>query len=253
AYLSILYLKLPEAFCIALRGKVVLYHNTATDLKHHEFIRYKPQRDGSKEGPVITTIGFLKEAPHVKVHGFNIYHKRRLILPYLPVICASNNKGRGVVGVLEADFIQPTHSKQDFEKTNVYQKLVTRLKEMTVEYWDTHCELLGYTAPRKAQPSSAFGSCSKQGSNGKRKLPEQPDPPEGSPSIRTSEAYNAQIQKKTLLLQENSKLKQQCLNHEMSEKELSLKLMKLQAELKEAEQEYASLLRVCSSGDGVHS
>jgi len=29
---------------------------------------------------VITSIGFLKEAPHVGFHGFNVYHKNRLIL-----------------------------------------------------------------------------------------------------------------------------------------------------------------------------
>lgn len=40
-----------------------------------------------------------------------------------------------MVGVLEANFIQPTHNKQDFEKTPVFQKLETRLKDMTLEYW----------------------------------------------------------------------------------------------------------------------
>lgn len=29
---------------------------------------------------VVTTIGFLKEAPDVNIHGFNVYHKNRLIL-----------------------------------------------------------------------------------------------------------------------------------------------------------------------------
>ena len=32
------------------------------------------------QGQVITTIGFLKEAPNVYHHGFNLYHKNRLIL-----------------------------------------------------------------------------------------------------------------------------------------------------------------------------
>lgn len=32
------------------------------------------------QGELLTTIGFLKEAPQVTVHGFNIYHKNRLIL-----------------------------------------------------------------------------------------------------------------------------------------------------------------------------
>lgn len=32
------------------------------------------------QGEVTTTIGFLKEAPHVNIHGFCVYHKNRLIL-----------------------------------------------------------------------------------------------------------------------------------------------------------------------------
>ena len=30
--------------------------------------------------PVLTTIGFLKDAPLVNIHGFNVYHHNRLIL-----------------------------------------------------------------------------------------------------------------------------------------------------------------------------
>lgn len=41
----------------------------------------------------------------------------------------------GIAGVLEANFIEPTHNKQEFEKTPIFQKLETRLKEMTLEYW----------------------------------------------------------------------------------------------------------------------
>ncbi|KVH98226.1 Histidine kinase-like ATPase, ATP-binding domain-containing protein, partial [Cynara cardunculus var. scolymus] len=153
AYLSVLYLKLPDTFCIVLRGKVVLYYNIATDLKIPEFILYKPNSSGCVEGSVVTTIGFLKEAPDVNIHGFNIYHKGRLILPFLPVVNMASSRGRGVVGVLEANFIEPTHSKQDFEKTNVFQKLVARLKDMTFE--DCHCGLIGYQIPKKARPPLA--------------------------------------------------------------------------------------------------
>lgn len=32
------------------------------------------------QAAVVTTIGFLKDAPRVNCHGFNIYHKNRLIL-----------------------------------------------------------------------------------------------------------------------------------------------------------------------------
>ena len=40
-----------------------------------------------------------------------------------------------LVGVLEANFIEPTHNKQDFEKTSLFQRLEDRLKQMTMEYW----------------------------------------------------------------------------------------------------------------------
>ncbi|KAI3807026.1 hypothetical protein L1987_22946 [Smallanthus sonchifolius] len=125
-------------------------------------------------------------------------------------------------GVLEADSMEPTHSKQDFEKTNVYQKLVTRLKLMTLEYWDYHCGLLGYKIPKKALPSYASGSCPKEGSNLKRKLP---DHTEGSPSENVTETTSGakMDQKMTLLMQENKRLKQQCLELEKGEKELDLK------------------------------
>lgn len=149
-YLSILYLHLPQSFKIILRGRVVEHHNIADDLKFLEFILYKPHSSGNMQGAVITTIGFLKEAPHVNFHGFSIYHRNRLILPFWRVLkSTSGSKGRGVVGVLQANFIEPTHSKQDFEKTSPFQKLEARLKEMTLEYWELHCELIGYHQRKK--------------------------------------------------------------------------------------------------------
>ncbi|KAJ4712371.1 protein MICRORCHIDIA 6 [Melia azedarach] len=160
-YLSILYLRIPERFSIILRGKVVEHHNLANDLKYPEFILYKPQSGGCVEGKVVTTIGFLKDAPRVSIHGFNVYHKNRLILPFWQVVSYSyrDSRGRGVVGVLEANFVEPTHNKQDFERTSLFQKLEARLKEMTWEYWDYHCELIGYQVKKKYRASvSALAS-----------------------------------------------------------------------------------------------
>ncbi|XP_062116233.1 protein MICRORCHIDIA 6-like [Humulus lupulus] len=148
-YLSILYLRIPASFRIILRGEVVEHHNIANDLKFPQFIVYKPQNAGAVEGQIITTIGFLKEAPNVNIHGFNIYHKNRLILPFWQVVSYADSRGRGVVGVLETNFIEPTHNKQDFEKTSLFQKLESRLKEMTWEYWDYHCGLIGYQVKKK--------------------------------------------------------------------------------------------------------
>ncbi|KNA15292.1 hypothetical protein SOVF_099590 [Spinacia oleracea] len=152
-YLSILYLRIPQSFSIILRGNVVEHHSIAHGLKYPEFIMYRPLTGGTKE-EVLTTIGFLKEAPDVNLHGFNVYHKNRLILPFWHVVSYLDSRGRGVVGVLEANFIEPTHNKQDFERTSLFQKLETRLKEMTWEYWDHHCGLIGYQVKKAPAPVS---------------------------------------------------------------------------------------------------
>ncbi|KAK9108132.1 hypothetical protein Syun_024143 [Stephania yunnanensis] len=153
-YSSILYLKIPENFRIILRRRVVEHHNLANDLKFPEFILYKPQAGGNKEAAAVTTIGFLKDAPHVNIHGFSVYHKNRLIMPFWGVVSQTNISGKGVAGVLEANFIEPTHNKQEFEKTSLFQKLEARLKEMTLEYWDYHCVLIGYQPPKKLSTAS---------------------------------------------------------------------------------------------------
>ncbi|GKD02854.1 microrchidia 6-like protein isoform X1, partial [Tanacetum coccineum] len=121
---------------VKIPGKFVLYHNIATYLKCHEFISYKSHNNRYVEGEVVVTIGFHKDAPNTK--------------PFLSVV--GLGKGRGIVGVLEANYIEPTHNKQDFENTNVYQKLVTRLRDMTYEYWDKHCRAIGCEVSKKARP-----------------------------------------------------------------------------------------------------
>ncbi|XP_028118752.1 protein MICRORCHIDIA 6-like isoform X9 [Camellia sinensis] len=158
-YSSILYLRVPQSFKIVLRGRVVEHHNIANDLKFPEFILYKPH--GGNMEAVVTTIGFLKEAPRVNIHGFNVYYKNRLILyllwqPFWRVVKeTTSSHGRGIyfVGVLEANFVEPTHNKQDFEKTSLFQKLEARLKEMTLEYWNFHCGLIGYQQMKKSPPA----------------------------------------------------------------------------------------------------
>ncbi|KAF8696628.1 hypothetical protein HU200_036246 [Digitaria exilis] len=144
AYASILYLHVPDNFRIILRGCDVEPHNIVNDLMYRECVLYKPQIAGLTEPSVITTIGFVKGAPNIDVQGFNVYHKNRLISPFWKVANNSYGKGRGVVGILEANFIKPTHDKQDFEKSALYQRLEIRLKDMTYEYWGLHCHRLGY-------------------------------------------------------------------------------------------------------------
>ncbi|KAK1373201.1 Protein MICRORCHIDIA like [Heracleum sosnowskyi] len=276
AYLSVLYLRLPASFCMLLRGKVVEYHNIATDLKYPEFILYKPHSGRCVEGEVTTTIGFLKEAPHVNIHGFCVYHKNRLILPFWRIVSFTDSRGRGVVGVLEANFIEPSHNKQDFEKTNVFQKLEVRLKEMTWEYWDYHCGFIGYQIKKKPRESVssyiASGSSTEQVAKLAREqcklIGNQVNSQEGKLKRRNCDDLKEpeKVKRKALtkvnaidsfpclelepatdtckmledpekinILQENRKLRAQCLINERTEVLLNEKASKLRKELREAQ------------------
>ncbi|GAB4847489.1 hypothetical protein Ancab_026546 [Ancistrocladus abbreviatus] len=148
AYASILYLRKLKNFSIILRGKPVEQFNIADDLKHQQVVTYKPQLGGTSEEVLVkATIGFIKEAPELGVSGFNVYHKNRLIRPFWKVTVDGCSKGRCVVGVLEANFINPAHDKQDFERSSIFIRLETRLKQMVNDYWRGHCHFIGYQPP----------------------------------------------------------------------------------------------------------
>ncbi|XP_062116228.1 protein MICRORCHIDIA 6-like isoform X2 [Humulus lupulus] len=277
-YLSILYFRIPESFRIILRGAVVVQHNIANDLKFPEFILYRPHSSGTVEGQVITTIGFLKEAPDVSIHGFCVYHRNRLILPFWQVISYRYSKGRGVVGVLEANFIQPTHNKQDFEKSSLFQKLEVRLKDMTWEYWDHHCGYIGYQVKinypvKKTQPPSSCHNFSDVGiaqeSLGRsgQSLPNFESQHEQSLQMKRKEQWSFgeihRLKKQAVggvnnlttsrdqlkdqeaaatLMQENKKLLAKCLEFEKEEEELHFKVTQLKSQIKEVSNEYSRLL-----------
>lgn len=156
-YASILYLHVPENFQIILCGRAVEPHYVVNDLIYRECIIYRPHVQVTTEVDVITTIGYLKGAPRLDIYGFSVYHKNRLILPYWPAGSCSGRR-RGIAGVLEANFIRPTHDKQDFERTGLFQRLETRLKDMAKEYWTYHCHMVGYTRVMKKPPPAHYVS-----------------------------------------------------------------------------------------------
>ncbi|KAH9288409.1 hypothetical protein KI387_032526, partial [Taxus chinensis] len=155
-YVSILYLRKQQHFEIILRGKPVEHHSIADDLKLPKVITYKPQvgnlsKEATMEAFLVITIGFAPEAPAVNVHGFNVYHRNRLITPFWTIWPSNtDSRGRGVVGVLEANFIEPAHDKQDFERTALLLRLEARLRQMTADYWRGHCEFIGYHPKNKS-------------------------------------------------------------------------------------------------------
>ncbi|CAM8880036.1 unnamed protein product [Rhodiola kirilowii] len=146
AYTSMLYLRKFKDFLIILRGKPVQQFNIADELRNAKRALYKPQLGvGSNEVTVETKIGFMKEAPALKVSGFNVYHKNRLIKPFWKVTSDFSPKGSGVCGVLEANFIKPAHDKQDFERSALFIRLEGKLKDMISEYWNHNCHFIGLT------------------------------------------------------------------------------------------------------------
>ncbi|KAH7666024.1 ATPase domain of HSP90 chaperone/DNA topoisomerase II/histidine kinase protein [Dioscorea alata] len=151
---TMLYLRLPRGFRMILRGKEIEHHNIVTDMMMKEEVTYRPQpsADGVQKDPnmvAVVTMGFVKDAEHhIDVQGFNVYHKNRLIKPFWRVWNPPGSDGRGVLGSLEANFVEPAHDKQDFERTIVLSRLEARLVQMQKTYWSTKCHKIGY-APRR--------------------------------------------------------------------------------------------------------
>ncbi|CAN6574564.1 unnamed protein product [Malus baccata var. baccata] len=153
SYASILYLRLPSNFRIILRGKEVEHHNIVNDMMMSQQVTYRPTgADGnqtSANAMATVTIGFVKDAEsHIDVQGFNVYHKNRLIKPFWRLWNAAGSDGRGVMGVLEANFVEPAHDKQGFERTTVLSRLEKRLIHMQKDYWGSNCHKIGYARRR---------------------------------------------------------------------------------------------------------
>lgn len=151
SYASILYLRLPSKFKIILRGKQVEHHKLSNDLMFTEEVTYKPQLRSEQiqkdlaQMKAVVTIGFVKDAKeHIDVQGFSVYHKNRLIKPFWRIWNVSDTRGRGIMGILEANFVEPAHDKQGFERTIVLTRLETRLIEMQKNYWSRNCHKVGY-------------------------------------------------------------------------------------------------------------
>ncbi|KAL3511478.1 hypothetical protein ACH5RR_030879 [Cinchona calisaya] len=178
-YAAILYLRIPPGFRIILRGKDVEHYNTINSLRYSKEITYRPQAfpDDAPKDPnmrALLTIGFIKDADyHVDVQGFNVYHKNRLIKPFWRVWNAAGSDGRGVIGVLEANFVEPAHDKQSFERTIAFSRLENRLVTIQKEFWSTNCHMVGY-AKRRDKNSVSHAAKAKQlhsTSNSKAQVP----------------------------------------------------------------------------------
>ncbi|MCD7471489.1 hypothetical protein HAX54_011949 [Datura stramonium] len=143
SYASILYLRLAPGFRIILRGKDVEHHNLVDDMMLSDEITYRPQPIGDDTSKDPNNI--------IDIQGFNVYHKNRRNQPFWRVWNAAGSDGRGVIGVLEANFVEPAHDKQGFERTIVLARLEARLLVMQKKYWSENCHLIGYAKRRNAR------------------------------------------------------------------------------------------------------
>ncbi|XP_030622896.1 MORC family CW-type zinc finger protein 3-like [Chanos chanos] len=132
AYCSILYMK--PRMQIIIRKKKVQTQLISKSLAFTRKDYYKPTF--LKPKSVLITFGYnTKSKQH---YGLMMYNNNRLIKAYKRVGCQlqANNQGVGVIGVIECDFLKPTHNKQDFDDTEQYRKTIYNVAGKLKEYWD---------------------------------------------------------------------------------------------------------------------
>ncbi|XP_077198774.1 MORC family CW-type zinc finger protein 3 [Paroedura picta] len=132
AYCSILYLK--PRMQIIIRGQKVQTQLVSKSLAYIERDVYRPKFLAPKT--VRITFGFnCRNKDH---YGMMMYHRNRLIKAYERVGYQqkANNMGVGVVGIIECNFLKPTHNKQDFDYTNEYRLTIHALGEKLNDYWN---------------------------------------------------------------------------------------------------------------------
>ncbi|XP_076857737.1 MORC family CW-type zinc finger protein 3-like [Brachyhypopomus gauderio] len=131
AYCSVLYLK--PKMQIIIRGQKVRTELISKSLACSFKDKYKPQIPNIK--PITITFGFNTKSKDQ--YGIMMYHKNRLIKAYERVTCQlkANKIGVRVIGVLECNFLTPTHNKQDFDYTDEYRKTMCSLNTKLEEYW----------------------------------------------------------------------------------------------------------------------
>ncbi|KAL4657007.1 MORC family CW-type zinc finger protein 3-like isoform X1 [Arapaima gigas] len=131
AYCSILYLK--PRMQIIIKGQKVKTQLISKSLAFIAKDHYRPIFL-TKRIPI--TFGYnTKSKDH---YGIMMYHKNRLIKAYERVGCQlkANNRGVGVIGVIECNFLKPTHNKQDFDYTDEYRKTINSVAIKLEEYWN---------------------------------------------------------------------------------------------------------------------
>ncbi|XP_029386159.1 MORC family CW-type zinc finger protein 3a isoform X1 [Echeneis naucrates] len=130
AYCSILYLR--PRMQIMIRGQKVKSELIDKSLASRKTDYYKPNFC-----PRRIPIKFGYNTKSKDQYGIMMYHKNRLIKGYERVGCQlkANNQGVGVIGIIECDFLEPTHNKQSFNDTDKYRKTIANVGSKLEDYW----------------------------------------------------------------------------------------------------------------------
>ncbi|TMS06656.1 MORC family CW-type zinc finger protein 3 [Larimichthys crocea] len=130
AYCSILYLK--PRMQIIIRGVKVKSQLITKSLAFVQKDSYKPN---FLNKPIRITFGYNTKSKDQ--YGVMMYHKNRLIKAYERVGCQlrADRKGVGVIGVIECNFLDPTHNKQSFNETDKYRRTMNSLGTKLEDYW----------------------------------------------------------------------------------------------------------------------
>ncbi|KAL2936131.1 Protein MICRORCHIDIA 6 [Bienertia sinuspersici] len=200
--------------------------------EEHIGIRYR----FSLRNDIITTIGFLKEAPDVNIHGFNIYHKNRLILvkkrtrASLPKPLIDYPRDDGLVGLNNVSRLDPADESDNLVNLSIGS--VSQSENQRPDPVNTETRLL--TAP---DATTTEKNCTKS----------QVMPfnlivvPYAQLAI-----FNIDEQSKqevVLMMLENKNLQEKCLEYVKSEEKLIQKVSSLKKELEKERKKYAWMLR----------
>lgn len=121
---------------VIIRGQKVKTQLIAKSLASTKKDRYRPTFL-NKAIPII--FGYNPKSKDQ--YGIMMYHKNRLIKAYERVGCQlkANKQGVGVIGIIECDFLDPTHNKQDFNMTDKYRKTMNSVELKLEDYCKEIC------------------------------------------------------------------------------------------------------------------
>lgn len=173
AYMEVLYLRPTVTF--SLRGELIAPRCPLERLalEYYKFEDYTPLNlPDDRKAPIAVHCGYQEEKS--KHCGFHIYNKNRLIRMYqrFGAQLQANAMMKDMLGVVEADCLEPTHNKQAFNTTDVaYQKCQKHIEKCMNDYYFgvQNLRLAGIGAGGKRRIGRPTGGTGKKGKDGKVK------------------------------------------------------------------------------------